>query len=1059
MPRPSLQPASSTSHYFSHTPPTPVAHNNGATASASSTFYHTPTTTTTSSLPIPSTSSSTSIPTNPNVVTTNTATSTLAPQLSAYPTVNTIAAPNSNNFKTTFPFLQNSLYVIGIPTTTSTTTPLSNSPPMIEHHYIANWMPSLNWPFISHHLKLKAQGWQFAKHRAHFYSRLATHKRLFRRLRQRQYTLREPHLYTSTKHHALQILRNLTKHTAASFEAAKQLRSGRHTDLEVYAIRRMAANLEEPGRSRALHILNKALIYRNLTPPKPNIPLTVPFLAHDDFPKHCQQWLRTTIQQHKHFTIPLHLPSHRLREAAHKTLRSHLHNHRTWEDTLHSPPDPADLPCACDHLRTLLQDPETPTVDGHYILTLDQLQLPTHLGIFLNANMNSTYYPSKARYFLIFKTAYTKWLKLQGLPPSLVQHLQPFLEHQWRLHNIHLKQQPRFTARLLRQLQEHLGKHTLLHHADHELQQLRLFCPRQYFTGALNTWQSPELFEPLPYITAANIHDHLAATVPPILRNRYKWGFRKDFNIPYGVVHLKEKKHWQKGRTIISYFQSLSGNLLRITSRALDIILQHLYPQHPGQMSIPQLWHHFHSYLTQTPPDISLHATNDDLVGFFNSVPQHRLIDAVHSLVHHWQQQHSTHTLTVDVQATGNPFHHSHIGRHHQKHPTQRTIQTSDITTIVAFALNTCIFRACNHTYKQIRGAGIGSQLSPALCNVAITLIEHSWHQIHNNLLQHTDLHFTYYRYVDNRFIVHNEHFLQHPAIQTLIHHNFFGDPVELEPVEDFHLLGFNIDLPQRTITHMQPSQPWKIRDSTTAGSQRLALSGLQSRLHTIRKYTFPPSSADLAAAELVNLYVQKGHNYHACHRFLKKRRMRRPVCVPPWTKGFSTTTTPQAGACSICGPLHATKLRPQMGRDQGRLILYLQNNTLTPMVHPAAVRWFHGFFLMIPSQKTGFPPPLLQLLCAASSPQSRETTFVQTPSSFSDFSPCCSTAILPNVVTEFTEYKCQSVLFFSEYKKTFQQPSFSPKQKSVCGHIRSSTRRLSNRSESVFRIQPCTVR
>ena len=308
-------------------------------------------------------------------------------------------------------------------------------------------------------------------------------------------------------------------------------------------------------------------------------------------------------------------------------------------------------------------------------------------------------------------------------------------------------------------------------------------------------------------------------------------------------------------------------------------------------MSIPQLWHHFHSYLTQTPPDISLHATNDDLVGFFNSVPQHRLIDAVHSLVLHWQQQQSTHTLTVDVQATGNPFHHSHIGRHHRKHPTQRTIQTSDITTIVAFALDTCIFRACNNTYKQIRGAGIGSQLSPALCNVAITLIEHSWHQIHNNLLQHTDLHFTYYRYVDNRFIVHNEHFLQHPAIQTLIHHNFFGDPVELEPVEDFHLLGFNIDLPQRTIIYMQPSQPWKIRDSTTAGSQRLALSGLQSRLHTIRKYTFPPSSADAAAAELVNLYVQKGHNYHACHRFLKKAPNAATCVCPILDKGSFTTT------------------------------------------------------------------------------------------------------------------------------------------------------------------------
>ena len=140
-----------------------------------------------------------------------------------------------------------------------------------EHHYFSNWMPPLNWPFISQHLKLKAQGWQFTKHRAHFYSRLATHKRFFRRLRRRQQTIREAHLFTSTKH------------TSASFEAAKQLRSGRHTDLEVYAIRRMASNLEEPGRSRALHIINKALQYRNLTPPKPNIPLTVPFLAHDDF--------------------------------------------------------------------------------------------------------------------------------------------------------------------------------------------------------------------------------------------------------------------------------------------------------------------------------------------------------------------------------------------------------------------------------------------------------------------------------------------------------------------------------------------------------------------------------------------------------------------------------------------------------------------------------------------------------------------------------------------------------------------------------------------------------
>ena len=408
-------------------------------------------------------------------------------------------------------------------------------------------MPPLNWPFISHHLKLKAQGWQFTKHRAHFYSRLATHKRLFRKLRRRQHAIHEPHLFTSTRLHSLTLLRNLTKHTRASFEAAKQLRSGKHTDLEVYAIRRMASNLEEPGRSRALHIINQALQYRNLSPPKPNIPLTIPFLAHEQFPKHCEQWLKTTIQHHKHLAIPLHLPTHRLREAAHKTLRAHLRNHRTWEGTLSNPPTSSDLPCACAQLKTILLDPATPTIDNHYILTLEQPALPPHLRIFLAANMNSTFYPSKARYFLAFQTAFTKWLRIQGLPPSLAQHLEPFLQHQWRLHTDHLKHQPRFTARLLRQLQEFLGDQVVLHHADHELQQLRIFCPRQYFAGALATWHSSELFAPMPTLQLSNIHEHLTHTTsPPASAHVTNGAFEKISRFPTALFTSRRKNSGER---------------------------------------------------------------------------------------------------------------------------------------------------------------------------------------------------------------------------------------------------------------------------------------------------------------------------------------------------------------------------------------------------------------------------------------------------------------------------------------------------------------------------------
>ena len=158
------------------------------------------------------------------------------------------------------------------------------------------------------------------------------------------------------------------------------------------------------------------------------------------------------------------------------------------------------------------------------------------------------------------------------------------------------------------------------------------------------------------------------------------------------------------------------------------------------------------------------------------------------------------------------------------------------------------------------------------------------------------------------------------------------------------------------------PSQPWKIRDSTTAGSQRLALSGLQSRLHTIRKYTFPPSSAEAAAAELVRLYVQKGHNHHACHRFLKKRRQRRPVCVHPWTKGFGRPIHMSLVPPPLHKQGHTASMTYRVQRSCGHgwegkadHLPVPAFNTLTPMVHPAAVCWFPWFFMPPPPKQVSF--------------------------------------------------------------------------------------------------------
>ena len=116
--------------------------------------------------------------------------------------------------------------------------------------------------------------------------------------------------------------------------------------------------------------------------------------------------------------------------------------------------------------------------------------------------------------------------------------------------------------------------------------------------------------------------------------------------------------------------------------------------------------------------------------------------------------------------------------------------------------------------------------------------------------------------------------------------------------MEDMHLLGFDVDLHQRTIAYMPPDASWKIRDHASAGSTRLRLSGFHSRAHLIRKYTYPPSAVERALAQLADLYVQKGHDLHSCRQALRKS----PHSELLHFRGFPCTLSPpQRAPTTIC--------------------------------------------------------------------------------------------------------------------------------------------------------------
>ena len=128
-------------------------------------------------------------------------------------------------------------------------------------------------------------------------------------------------------------------------------------------------------------------------------------------------------------------------------------------------------------------------------------------------------------------------------------------------------------------------------------------------------------FEPLPHLTPSNIHDHLSATIPASLRSRYKSNFRKDFNntihhcSPQGQEAMAQRTHHYlllpfPERQPPTHHQSSTRH--HVCNTFSHNIQGNCRSHNCGATSIATSPKHH--------TDINLHATNDDLVGFFNSV-------------------------------------------------------------------------------------------------------------------------------------------------------------------------------------------------------------------------------------------------------------------------------------------------------------------------------------------------------------------------------------------------------------------------------------------------------
>ena len=204
------------------------------------------------------------------------------------------------------------------------------------------------------------------------------------------------------------------------------------------------------------------------------------------------------------------------------------------------------------------------TKTGHVTINLDDVNLPSKLHIFANANTNSTYFLCRSQYFNICSKAVTRWLKHHGLPPQLASAFMQKITTEWKLHLDPIDNLPRFSFHAVQHLLHWLPKGLCNSSWWSWTISFDLILSSAIFSRCPQlpscntwTWNDPELFEQLP-ISPHEAQVCIQQAFPTCLVRTYPWGFRKKATLPYGFVCLKREKIGKKVGLWLAIFRAIS---------------------------------------------------------------------------------------------------------------------------------------------------------------------------------------------------------------------------------------------------------------------------------------------------------------------------------------------------------------------------------------------------------------------------------------------------------------------------------------------------------------------
>jgi hypothetical protein len=191
---------------------------------------------------------------------------------------------------------------------------------------------------------------------------------------------------------------------------------------------------------------------------------------------------------------------------------------------------------------------------------------------------------------------------------------------------------------------------------------------------------------------------------------------------------------------------------------------------------------------------------NDDLTGFFISVPQQKIMTAVAWIMEKYARMHPAregHDVTLSFKfKTGQQAARIFRGIRRAEGMTYQ-IKLADLPSLITLSFEFSVFEVLGTLYKQVQGSCMGSPASPALCNAAIVFEEYIW-KSGWDIVQHSQI--LSLRYVDNRLLLGTRQALQNPAYKRYMHPAFYGHPIELEQVGTNEFLGFRINTADHSI-------------------------------------------------------------------------------------------------------------------------------------------------------------------------------------------------------------------------------------------------------------------